>query len=143
MIHVLGDIRRDTVYNESILTSIKKMLGITEEQTAYDTDIIININGAFAVLNQLGIGPDEGYFITGSDDTWGDFLPDNNDSSVNVSLSLVKVYVYLKTKITFDPPTIGSVMDSTKQAITEYEWRLRTQAELITHLEGGINQNGV
>ena len=107
----------------SILTSIKKMLGIEAEITQFDTDIIININSVFMILTQLGLGPAEGFIITDDTAEWDDFLGDV------VTQEAVKTYVYLKVRLIFDPPTSGFVLDSTERMIKEFEWRLNSQAE--------------
>lgn len=109
--------------NDSILTSIKKLLGITEEYMNFDTDIIIHINSALMVLNQLGVGPSDGFSIQDKTSEWSEFITDED------KLDAVKTYVYLKVKLVFDPPLNGSVMEALKQSITEYEWRLNVQAD--------------
>ena len=103
---------------ESILTSVKKQLGIAEDYEHFDPDLIISINSVFSVLNQLGVGPEEGYSITDKNDLWSDFLP------AGKKLELVKTYVYLKVKLIFDPPTSSAVMEAIKQNIAEQEWRI-------------------
>lgn len=109
---------------ESILISIKKLLGISEEYTNFDTDIIIHINSAFMVLNQLGVGPSDGFSIEDDSATWDEYIPTEYKK-----LEAVKTYIYLKTKIVFDPPQSGTVMEAIKQSIKEYEWRLNVSAE--------------
>ena len=109
---------------DSILTSIKKLLGIEESYTHFDSDITMHINSVFMVLNQLGVGPPEGFMISGSDEQWSDFIP--NDS---INLELVKSYTYLKVKLLFDPPLSSAVMESTNRMINEFEWRLNVAAE--------------
>lgn len=123
---------------ESILTSIKKLLGITEEYTHFDTDIIMHINSVFMVLNQLGVGPARGFSIEDSSSYWTDFIP-NADSA---KLAAVKSYVYLKVKLLFDPPLSASVMDSTNRLISELEWRLNVAAEINMSEREEVNQNG-
>lgn len=105
---------------ESILTSIKKMLGISEEQTAFDTDITIHINNALSILTQLGVGPEDGFFISDSSAVWTDFI-----GSVK-NLEMVKVYVYLKVRSVFDPPQSSAAMDAIKTSISELEWRINS-----------------
>lgn len=109
---------------DSILTSIKKLLGIEESYTHFDSDITMHINSVFMVLNQLGVGPPEGFMISGSNEQWSDFIP--NDS---INLELVKSYTYLKVKLLFDPPLSSAVMESTNRMINEFEWRLNVAAE--------------
>lgn len=110
---------------ESILTSVKKMLGIAEEYEHFDMDIIIHINSALATLTQLGVGPPEGFSITGNTDTWDEFISDEN------TLNSVKTYTYLKVKLLFDPPLNASVLTSMNQTISELEWRLNVAAESL------------
>lgn len=107
--------------NDSILTSIKKMLGITEEYTHFDTDIIIHINTVFMTLNQLGVGPSSGFKIEDNGKLWMDYISEDSD------LEAVKTYIYLKVKLLFDPPLSSSVIEVMKQSITELEWRLNVQ----------------
>lgn len=104
--------------SESILISIKKMLGLAPDYTAFDTDIIIHINSVFTILNQLGVC-DSNYFSI-SDDTalWSDFLGDSN------TLELVKSYMYLKVRLIFDPPQSGVLHEAMERQIKEFEWRL-------------------
>ena len=107
----------------SILTSIKKLLGITEEYTHFDPDIIMHINSVFMVLSQLGVGPTSGFSISDATAVWSDFLPDG------ANLQAVKSYVYQKVKLLFDPPQSSAVLDAMKQSIAEFEWRLNVEAE--------------
>lgn len=108
---------------ESILISIKKLLGIAKEYNNFDTDIIIHINTAFLNLNQLGVGPSNGFRIEDSSNTWDEFLQDSE------KFDAVKTYIYLKVKLVFDPPLNSAVLEATKQSVTELEWRLNVQAE--------------
>ena len=108
---------------ESILTSVKKLLGITEDYTVFDTDLIIHINSVFLTLSQLGVGPEEGFMITSKDETWGDYM--DSDALLNA----VKSYVYLKVRLLFDPPTSSSVGESMKNMISELEWRINIEGE--------------
>ena len=114
---------------ESILTSIKKLLGIAEEYAHFDPDIITHINSAFFTLTQLGVGPSDGFSIKDKTNTWDEFIPMDN------GLEAVKSYVYMKVKLLFDPPLISTVTESMNRMINEFEWRLNIQAETE-------NQNG-
>lgn len=107
----------------SILTSIKKLLGIGEEYEHFDVDIIMYVNSAFMNLNQLGVGPKGGFKIGSSETTWGDFVDDRLD------LEGVKTYIYLKTRLIFDPPQMGYLIEAIKEQIKELEWRLNHQVE--------------
>lgn len=108
---------------DSILNSIKKLLGIAADYTHFDTDIIIHINTIFMTLNQLGVGPSEGFRIEDSLATWDEYIEDDDN------LDAVKTYMYLKVKLIFDPPLNASVQETMKQSIKECEWRLNIQAE--------------
>ena len=110
---------------ESILTSIKKLLGIAEEDTTFDTDIIIHINSVLMILNQLGVGPAKGFSIEDSSAEWSDFVYDTSQ------IESVKTYVYMKVKLMFDPPLSSSAVESMKQIISELEWRLLVAVDPI------------
>ena len=103
---------------DSILASIKKLLGVPEEYTQFDADIIMHINSVFLNLNQLGVGPEAGFAIENDSAEWSDFISDN------VQLNAVKTYMYLKVKLLFDPPLSASVIESMNRTIAELEWRL-------------------
>ena len=109
---------------ESILTSIKKMLGIVEEYEHFDSDIIIHINSVFMTLAQLGVGPSEGFYIEDEEAIWTDFIPDLS------KLQAVKTYVYLKVRLLFDPSSLGSAtLAAYERQIQELEWRLNAAVE--------------
>ena len=108
---------------DNILSSIKKLLGVPEEETAFDSDIIMHINSVFMILTQLGIGPSDGFTISDDYGLWSDFIPDGQN------LELVKSYMYMKVRLLFDPPTNSSVLASIEKTINEFEWRLNVQAE--------------
>lgn len=108
---------------ESILNSIKKLLGIMEEDEHFDQDIIMHINSAFMILNQLGVGPEEVFTIQDASDSWSDFIHGSQN------IESVKTYVYLKVRLLFDPPASSSVMDAMNRSISEFEWRLNVAAD--------------
>ena len=108
---------------ESILTSIKKLLGIAEEYEHFDMDLIMHINSVFMTLTQLGVGPEEGFTIEDETSEWIEFIEDPN------KLQAVKSYMYLKVKLLFDPPLSSAVIESTNRQIAEFEWRLNVAAE--------------
>jgi len=108
---------------DSILTSVKKMLGIEEEYTHFDSDVTLHINSVMLYLNQLGVGPETGFMITDSTETWNDLLLDRLD------LIAAKTCIFLKVKLIFDPPSSGFVVDAIERQIKELEWRLNVQAE--------------
>jgi hypothetical protein len=107
---------------ESILTTIKKMLGIEESFTNFDDELIVYINGVFTTLSQLGIGAPN-YIITGKANTWTEFVKDAKN------LEAVKTYIYLKTRLVFDPPASSTVITAIEKQISEIEWRLWQNAE--------------
>lgn len=103
--------------NESILTSIKKALGIPEDAEMFDPELIMYINSVIASLNQMGIGPVEGFEIQDKNTKWNDFLDGD------ILLSSVKTYVYLKVRMIFDPPQSSVTKDAFEKQIVEFEWR--------------------
>lgn len=111
---------------ESILNSIKKLLGIAEDYDHFDTDITMHINTVLFTLTQLGVGPSDGFVIMDNTETWDEFIPLNDKN-----FEAVKTYVYLKVRLIFDPPSSSAVMESFKRTIDELEWRLNVAAETI------------
>ncbi len=103
---------------DSILTSVKKLLGIAEEYTQFDTDIVLHINSVFATLAQLGAGPAGGFSIADKTAVWTDF------TNGNLDIEMVKSYVYLKVRLIFDPPQSSAVMESMNRMISEFEFRI-------------------
>lgn len=108
---------------DSILKSTKKILGLDPEYMVFDLDIITHINTAFSTLNQLGVGPVNGFSIEDDEATWSDYLVDD------LKLSSVKTYVYLKVRLIFDPPVTSYLIATFEKQITELEWRLNVQRE--------------
>lgn len=104
---------------ESILTSIKKLLGIEETYDQFDPDLIMDINAVFMILNQLGIGPADCFSISDKTSNWVDFL-----GTDLTKLPVVKPYISTKVRLMFDPPTSSAVIDEMNKLINEYEWRL-------------------
>lgn len=107
---------------DSILTSVKKSLGIDSSYTHFDTDIILSINTVLSILSQLGVGPEQGYSITSDIEKWSDFLGARKD------LESVKTFVYMKVKLIFDPPSNSFLIDSINKILSELEWRITNQA---------------
>ncbi len=108
---------------ESILTSIKKLLGIAEEYDHFDPDIIMHINSVFMILNQLGVGPETCFQIEDELATWADFLDDPT------RLPMVKSYMGHKVRLLFDPPSSSTHMNAITQMINEFEWRLNVAVD--------------
>lgn len=112
----------------SILLTVKKMLGISEEYHAFDIDVITNINSVFLTLNQLGIGPSSPFQITGEDEVWTDFEDPTKVPGI-------QTYLYLKVRLLFDPPTTSFLLESIKEQIAELEWRMNVQKEYLVKEE--------
>lgn len=116
----------------SILISIKKLLGIDKDYVQFDQDIIININSALMSLTQLGVGPQSGFKISGEEETWNDFIGERID------FESVKTYVYLKVRLIFDPPQSSYLIENIKEQLKEIEWRLNFQAEKLGVFKEGV-----
>ncbi len=111
----------------SILNSTKKILGIAANYDAFDLDVLTHINASFSILNQLGVGPIEGFFVEDETDEWDDFIvPDNQKH-------LVKTYIFLKVRMLFDPPGTSYLIEAMNRQIQEYEWRLNVFREVDTY----------
>lgn len=109
--------------NDSILLTLKQGLGIPKDDDAFDPELVVHANAALMVLADLGVGPPNGFFISGASETWAQFIGGRED------FEMVKSYLILKVKLLFDPPSSSSVMESTKALIAEWEWRLNVRAE--------------
>lgn len=105
---------------DSILTTIKKLLGIEADYTAFDMDIIVHINSVFNVLQQLGVGP--AFSIEDASSTWDDY-------TTNADVNMVKTYIYMKVKMMFDPPLSSVSADAYNSNIKELEWRLNVAVD--------------
>lgn len=113
---------------DSILISIKKLLGIQPEYKSFDHDIIIHINTVFMILNQMGVGPEEGFSIMDDTTTWGEYCVTKNENAV-------RTFIYLKVRLLFDPPTSTVLVDSINRLLTELEWRLHLECN--STIKGG------
>ena len=113
---------------ESILTSIKKLLGIAEEYKHFDTDIVIHINSAFSILTQLGVGPSEGFSIIDDKAVWTDFVQENS------KIEMVKSYIHLKVRLLFDPPQSSAVIEAINRMINELEWRINVAVDPVVEI---------
>lgn len=116
---------------ESILNSVKKMLGIAPDYSAFDPEIIMHTNSVFMILNQLGVGPKKPFRIENALQVWEEFLPLGD-------IDAVRSYMYLRVKALFDPPQNGSVQQAYDAQIKELEWRMYTMAEFGPG-EGGVS----
>lgn len=108
---------------QSILNQTKKLLGLPESDTSFDIDIVIHINSVFSTLNDLGIGPAEGFMIEDATTTWDVFL------GPSPLFNAVKTYMYLRLRLIFDPPATSYGLDSFKEQIREFEWRMNVIRE--------------
>lgn len=109
---------------DSILNSVKKLLGLDPSVKDFDLDIMMNINAAMSTLWQIGVGPEEGFMITSENETFEEYLgPDSKETNQ------IKMYLFYKTRLGFDPPSSSSVMECIKEMIREAEWRLNAQVD--------------
>lgn len=106
----------------SILKTIRKMIGGEQNGTAFDTDLLVCINTAFQYLHQIGVGPTDVFHIEGEEETWSDFIDETKYEAA-------KTYVFIRTKLLFDPPTNSSLLSAYKEEMREAEWRLMVDAE--------------
>lgn len=112
---------------DSILQSVKKLLGYPVDGTEFDTDILLNINSAIGTLTQLGVGPRNGYIVRGPDQTYGDFLGDHAERSPQVQM-----FLYMKTRLGFDSATMSSAMMTMfQESIKELEFRLQITGDNV------------
>lgn len=107
----------------SILTTIKKLLGLPDDYTVFDLDVITHINSAFSTLTQLGVGPPVGFMIEDDSAVWTDFIVDD------LQYNAVKTYIYLRVKQVFDPPATSYLISAFDEQIKELEWRLNVHRE--------------
>lgn len=110
---------------ESILKSTKKILGLDAAYTAFDLDVITHINAAFSILDQLGVGPLDGFSIEDDTTGWSEYVAPPNQ------LHLIKTYVYLKVRLLFDPPSTSFLINAYEEQLKEYEWRLNVMREVL------------
>lgn len=109
---------------ESILKTIKRMIGPSILSNEFDTDLVVHINSALFDLNELGVGPKEGFVITGETETWDDFI-----GYETTNLEAIKTLIFLKVKMIFDPPTVGGVIAAYEKLIEKYEWRINVMVD--------------
>lgn len=117
--------------DESILDTTKKILSVDAEYDVFDLDIMTHINTYFSVLHQVGVGPKDGFAITGPLEVWGQFT--NNYAVLND----VKSYIWAKVRLAFDPPTTGYTTTLIENLCKELEWRLQVTAEKIAPYDAG------
>ena len=110
--------------SDSILLSVKKMLGVPPEYEQFDPEIIIHINSVFSILTQLGVGSDEGFSIKDSTASWSDYIPEGKAAED------IKTYMYLKVRLIFDPPQSSAAIEAMKQLASEFEWRINVGVDV-------------
>lgn len=110
--------------NESILDTIKKLLGADPGYHPFDADLVLHINSYIGAINQFGVGVPN-FAIEGADETWSDFLGDNE-----ALYNIAKSYLYAKVKLIFDPPTSSALMQALTESANELEWRLIEKADI-------------
>lgn len=108
---------------ESILNSIKKLLGIEPDDDSFDQELIMHVNTVFTLMTQLGLGPTDGFFITDATAKWTDYNPTRKD------LEMMKSYIFLRVRLLFDPPQNSFLVDSIQKQCNEFEWRLNVQVD--------------
>lgn len=121
---------------ESILLSIKKLLGVSAEYDHFDPDIIMHVNTVFVILHDLGVGPKEGFSISDSEAVWMDFI----DADEDISVAMVKSYMHARVKLLFDPPVSSAHIDTLNRVINEFEWRLNSRVETSSGEEETQNE---
>ena len=120
---------------ESILISTKQILGLAADYTVFDLDVLTHINAAFFILNQLGVGPEEGFFVEDDTANWSDFaLLVGSEPSI----SLIRTYIFLKVRMLFDPPQTSFLIEAMNNQIKEYEWRLNVAREYVLPEEESV-----
>jgi hypothetical protein len=105
----------------TILKDVKKQVGIVPDYDAFDDQLLMCINSAFATLHQLGVGPDNGFLVE-RDTEWDEYISTER-------LAFIKSYVSMKVKVMFDPPTSSFALDALNKQIAEYEWRIVSEVE--------------
>lgn len=127
------------VFDESILTSVKKVLGIPEYYEHFDQDILLHLNSVMSILHQLGVGPENGFVVEDDSTTWSDLFDGDIDTN---KMMYVKSYVCLRVHLLFDPPASSGAIDAMERQMRELEWRItvtrdpRDDSEEVTVNDG-------
>ena len=108
---------------DSILMTIRKLVCGNPYADHFDTNLLVHINACFSILNQLGVGPENGFVVTDETQSWSSYIADN------YILNMVKTYVTLKVKKIFDPPLTSSVLEAMDKEISQLEWRLNVAVD--------------
>lgn len=121
---------------ESILNSVKLSLGIPVEYEHFDQQIMLHLNTVMAILPQLGVGPEEGFFVQGDSTTWGDLI---GDTELAYKLLYVKSYVCLRVRLLFDPPSSSGAIDAMERQMRELEWRITVTKDPVNGEEVNVD----
>ena len=125
--------------NESILSSVKKVLGIPSDYEHFDQDILLHINSVMSIMHQLGVGPEQGFIVEDDSTTWSDFFGEDVDTN---KFMYVKSYICIRVRLLFDPPTSSGAIDAMERQMRELEWRItvtrdpRDDSEEVTVSDG-------
>ena len=109
--------------NDSILITIKKLIGLDPEDESFNTDLLVNINSAIDVLRQLGVSIADGFTVEDDSTTWEELIPEG------MSLHQIRSYLCMKVRKWFDPPQNGTTMDALNTSIAELEWRINVTVD--------------
>lgn len=127
------------VFDDSILTSVKKVLGIPEYYEHFDQDILLHLNSVMSILHQLGVGPEEGFIVEDDSTTWSDLFDGDIDAN---KMMYVKSYVCLRVRLLFDPPTSSGAIDAMERQMRELEWRITVTRDPRDNSEEGTVDDG-
>lgn len=127
------------VFDDSILTSVKKVLGIPSYYDHFDRDILLHLNTVMSILNQLGVGPEEGFIVEDDSTTWSDLFDGDIDTN---KMMYVKSYVCLRVRLLFDPPTSSGAIDAIERQMRELEWRITVTRDPRDNSEEGTVDDG-
>ena len=127
------------VFDDSILTSVKKALGIPSYYDHFDRDILLHLNTVMSILNQLGVGPEEGFIVEDDSTTWSDLFDGDIDTN---KMMYVKSYVCLRVRLLFDPPTSSGAIDAMERQMRELEWRITVTRDPRDNSEEGTVDDG-
>ncbi len=127
------------VFDDSILTSVKKVLGIPSDYEHFDRDILLHLNTVMSILNQLGVGPEEGFIVEDDSTLWSDLFDGDIDTN---KMMYVKSYVCLRVRLLFDPPTSSGAIDAMERQMRELEWRITVTRDPRDDSEEGTVDDG-
>lgn len=127
------------VFDDSILTSVKKALGIPSDYDYFDLDILLHLNTVMSILNQLGVGPEEGFIVEDDSTIWSDLFDGDIDTN---KMMYVKSYVCLRVRLLFDPPTSSGAIDAMERQMRELEWRITVTRDPRDDSEEGTVDDG-